>query len=1101
MRSEASRQRETGILSTDATRALRQATSEPPKFQIRLLGNFEVRDADGQEVPLVARKASALVALLALKPGHAIIRDKLCGLLWPEVRDVQALHSLRQTLVSVRKALPNVIRTSARDLAIEPQRVDVDVAALEVQLGLGTLESLSVCAQLYRGELLDGMALREPPFELWLTLERERLRIATIRGLSRLVELHSQAGELAAASDACTKLLQLDPLREQSHRSLMRLQLRTGERGRAIAQYRKLAHLLRVELGAEPDIETTQLYAELARASEHAAPTTAARPPLALEGAVSRAVGPEAGAAPCIPRQAELNALRSVRSSSLAGRANVCIVSGEAGVGKTHLCDQLARELTEGAGKVLRARCFESEQVLPFALWSNLLGSVALAQDPALMAAVPEGVRAELARLQPELGSAPGVQRAQEPELLFGALECLLVHSARTAPLTLILEDLHWADEMSVRALCYLARRCGAFWVATVRPEDVRTGAFLPVALAELESERRLERLQIEPFSRRQADELASDWANHLGLTVARDAWAEQVWSISEGNALVIVESARACAQEALESELERLPVPQRVRSLIRRRAQRLSQPARELLALAAVNGRELDLGIAHALFDKQQLLAAAEELVEHSLMRTRAELLTFTHDRIRETLYAEMLPARRKVLHAHVAAALERQSDVRSTAMLGNIGYHYSKAGDAGAAVRYLLCFAEQARRGHALGEALTALEQALRDTAQLPAPERAESRIQIANCMAFCLAFLGRSGELVVLLTKHADELELLARPALVAFYRFWWAFGLVVLGETEAAEQHARLSLECATACGDRRAIGFAHGILAYLCAMHGHWVEGVQHGTKSMELAVGESDMPEAPVLAAVNTHLNYLWLGDWQNALASARYAAANAERADSQRGRSLAACAEALVCVQLERWQPALDAAQRALETSTTPLTFVHALWVQARAQMGSGQIKPALAVLEHMCTQIELHDARSLLVLVTTTLAEAKLQDGDAIAAQQLAAKIMSDAATGPNPLMHGMVLRVVGLAELALGQLAAAREHMDAARSILERLGARIELARTRVCMADIELAHGERLAAVAQLRLAQALYRSCDVEGPLMRVSERITQLSGA
>ena len=230
-------------------------------------------------------------------------------------------------------------------------------------------------------------------------------------------------------------------------------------------------------------------------------------------------------------------------------------------------------------------------------------------------------------------------------------------------------------------------------------------------------------------------------------------------------------------------------------------------------------------------------------------------------------------------------------------------------------------------------------------------------------------------------------------------------------------------------------------------------------------------------------------------------MASARSAAASAERADSQRGRSLAACAEALVCIQLERWQPALDAAQRALETSNTPLTFVHALWVQARAQLGSGQIKPALAVLEHMCTQIELHDARSLRVLVTTTLAEAKLQDGDAIAAQQLAAKIMSDAATSSNSLMHGMVLRVVGLAELALGQLAAAREHMDAARSICERLGARIELARTWVCMADIELAHGERLAAVAQLRLAQALYRSCDVEEPLMRVSERITQLSGA
>jgi len=77
MRSLASPQPETGVLSTDATHALCQAAAEPPRFQIRLLGNFEVRDADGQEVPLVARKASALVALLALRPGHAIVAWRL----------------------------------------------------------------------------------------------------------------------------------------------------------------------------------------------------------------------------------------------------------------------------------------------------------------------------------------------------------------------------------------------------------------------------------------------------------------------------------------------------------------------------------------------------------------------------------------------------------------------------------------------------------------------------------------------------------------------------------------------------------------------------------------------------------------------------------------------------------------------------------------------------------------------------------------------------------------------------------------------------------------------------------------------------------------
>jgi DNA-binding SARP family transcriptional activator len=1067
-----------------------------PRFYIRLLGGFELRDPNARRISLATRKAEALVALLALRPGQALERDKLCALLWPDVQGSQALHSLRQTLVSVRKAFPDALLTQVRSVAFDVDGVQVDVPELEQQLRLGTLEALTRAARLYRGDLLDGLALREQPFELWVSFERERLRGAMTRGLAQLIDLHSEAGEFSEALEACSQLLKLDPWHEQTHRQLMRLQLRQGRRTSALSHYRSLVRSLWTELGTEPDAETQQLYAELGSAAAATGNSALERTALRRRRADA---GVEKAQEPQIVRHAELEALRSAHASALAGSANGCLVLGEAGVGKTHLCEQFAAEVAADNARVLRARCFESEQVLPFSLWANLLRDAQLAQDLQLLAALPDAQRDELARLDPTIESSSNARPAQDALPLFRALEAVLLRWAETAQLTLMLEDLHWADEMSLRALCYLARRCAAFWVGTARPEDLERGGFLQVAIGELESERRLTRIRLEPFSKQDSVQFASGWASHLQLPVSYSTWVEQVWSISEGNALVIVESARAYAPEAAGVELERLPVPERVRALIQRRVLRVSQVAHELLSLAAVLGRELDLELARELFDAQQLVAAAEELVQHSLLRAHADRMVFTHDRVRETLYAEMLPARRRVLHAQVASALERQPGAKSTALLGQIGYHHSKAGNAHAAIPYLMRFADQARRGHALGEALAALEQAARDSAQVPAPQRRQVTVEIAIHKAFCLAFLGRSGELVTSLEQYAPELQALDRPELAAPYHFWWAFGLTVLGDSQAAEFHARRSLEHATSCGDARSIGFSHGILAYLCAMSGRWREGVQHGERSIALMADEQEMPEAPVLAAVNTHMNYLWLGDWQSALAAAQRAATSANQADSQRGRSLAATAEGFVYLHIERWQAALEAAQRALDASNSPLTLVYALWVFARAQLGSGNGKPAIALLEQMVTQLEAHGIRSLQAPVMMTFAEAKLQGGDLEGAARLANSALGFARELGSPITLGSALFVQGRVAHAQSNLQTAREHLDEAVRICEAFEDPIGLARTLVALAEIDLAQNDRHAALARLRRAHEHFATHHVEVPALRVAASIMNVS--
>jgi DNA-binding SARP family transcriptional activator len=1056
------------------------------------LGGFELLDSMARGVPISSRKAEALVALLALQEQRPIARDKVCGLLWPDVHEQQARHSLRQTLLTIRKAMSDALISDERTLALDASCVAVDVVQLQTLLDSATREALVAAADLYRGDLLDGMTLSEQPFEQWLSLERERLRAAMIRGLTRLIELDSDAGRISDAVTACTQLLQLDPLNEQAHRTLMRLQLRQGRRTSALQVYQSFARRLKAEIGVEPEPETKQLYVELESAAlvrEERRP----QPLVAPRAAMSDRIVLVRPHTPEVTRQAELEALHQAFARAIASPPGACVVLGEAGVGKTHLCDRFAREVSSSDVRVLRGCCFESEQVLPFSLWANLISNANMAGDAQLMAAVSDDARAELARLIPDLDAVPPARDSSEPVRLFRAVEALLLQIARSARLLLILEDLHWADEMSLRLLCFLSRRQIGFCVGTARLEEIGSASFLQRTLFELEREHRLTRVPVEPFSREQTRDLAAQWARHLKLQVPSELWADQVWTLSEGNALVIVESARSLAEGAFVDQLERVPVPQRVRVMIHGRVQRVSVAARELLAFATVHDGELPLGTLSDSFEAAQLVAAAEELIEHQLVRANGDSIAFTHVRIREALYDEMLPVRRRLLHARTAAALERHAGPHATGSLGRVGYHYLRAEEFESAIDYLVRFAEQARRGHALGEALAALERAMQASLQLPAAgQRSAVGIDLLIRQAFCLAFLGRFGDLISRLEEARWRVEVLGRPELASPFHFWWGFGLTLLGQPKAAEQHACRALDYGMACDDARSRGYAHGLLSYLFCTTGRHSDGVKHGKLAVEMLWEMTDLPEARVIAAANLGMSHLGLGEWRSALASAQLAASAAEADDSQRGRSIAASLEASVYLMTDASDLALAAAQRAVEASNSPFTYVIAYYMLASAHSVLGETKPAIAILQQIATQLDLHGMRTFAGLTLEGLAHAQLRDGDPHSALASAARAAQAARDCGDPVVLGRALRMHGRAQQATGRMAAARSELGEARELFETVGARLELAQTWVVIAELELAADDRGVAEHALRRAGEIFCEEGVEAGTQKVA---------
>jgi len=247
--------------------------------ELTLFGSFGVRAPNEAAINLLGQKEQALLAFLALSPGTTHARDKLASLLWSDRGDPQARDSLKHALTNLRQCLQSAdspaIIADRQSVRLDPAAVSTDVAAFERLLRAGTPDSIEQAVALYRGDLLDGISIRDDAFEDWLLLERQRLRRLLEEALATLMARAMAAGERGRTEAAARRLLTLDPLREAAGRALMQLHAARGEAAQALRLYEILRERLQQELGAKPEPETTRLHDAI---REHRAPPTAPPP-------------------------------------------------------------------------------------------------------------------------------------------------------------------------------------------------------------------------------------------------------------------------------------------------------------------------------------------------------------------------------------------------------------------------------------------------------------------------------------------------------------------------------------------------------------------------------------------------------------------------------------------------------------------------------------------------------------------------------------------------------------------------------------------------------------------------------------------------------
>jgi DNA-binding SARP family transcriptional activator len=645
------------------------STPEAEALVITLLGGFRAR-VGASTIHLPTRKTQALLAYLALHPGQPHDREKIQGLLWPDAPPRQAQASLRQTLFTLRKNLPGksgaALLTTATTVALDASHLRVDVGILERHVGGVTREALEGVASLYAGHLLEAFVIDEAPFDQWIDNERSRLREVALGTLERLVDLQVAAGEPEKAIQTALHSLRLDPLRESTHRALMHLYAASGRRGAAVQQYRSLVSTLARELGVEPDSRTKRLHDDILRLDSAAvAPTPPSSPRPPPFDALPRSSPALTLLRPLIGRDAEMTRLHRALDDAWGGHGKLSLLSGDAGVGKTRILEDVATHALRRGGIILRGRCFESEEVLPFAVWADLLrGDPSMASE-AFWIRLPPAWRAELARLLPRPGGASShlEPAMQDARALFEAVAGVLTLLASEAPLLVVVDDLQWSDAMSLRLLSFLVRRLApsspACFMAAVRAEELAVAPFLRTVLQELEREQRFLPIEIAPLARADSRALVQALAPS-SAAVDTSSVFEQIWAISEGNPLVVVETVRGLEAGGLAAGVAQLPVPPRIRKLIQRHLASLDALAQEALATAAVIGREFDFALLHAACacPPRELATTLEELVRRRILTGTGDAFYFTHARVREVVYGSLSPQRQKVLHGAVAHA-----------------------------------------------------------------------------------------------------------------------------------------------------------------------------------------------------------------------------------------------------------------------------------------------------------------------------------------------------------------------------------------------------------------------------------------------------------
>jgi DNA-binding SARP family transcriptional activator/TolB-like protein len=646
-------------------------------LELRTLGELRLQGAS--EAGLSSRrKELTLLSYLARRSPRPVSRADLAELLWGERDTTKARQSLRQALSELKRIVGVGLEAGPDKVWLAAGAVLLDAAAFEQDL---TGARWQQALERWEGDFLTGLdGTGGEEFRSWLEAEREGLRRGLRLALSHLIEGAHHTGNWTQGIGWAGQWISLLPFDEEGHRRLIELIHLSGRTAEALVRFSASRRQL-AEVGQEPSAAFVQLGVLLERDASRVRASTPGSAALFTPDMVGRG-----------PALAELMAQWE---GVLSGSAAVVLVEGEAGIGKSRLCEEFLRRLAQQRMPpfVVRGRGHESIERMPLMLIQDTVAS--LAPAPGLAAASARTL-AELARAAPllrdrfpGLPDALGSQSSLEDAILDG-----LGAVSGERPVVLYVEDVPRADPASHRLLRGVLSRISSpvLFLLTARTGDHEPSS----AFIELASEFHVRRLKLQALGPHDIEALLRSMLELPGGD--RQQLAQRLYSQSGGNPFYTIELTAAMVDEELLTPTEsgswkltgsqngQLPLPASVREAVTRRLERLAPETRRMLEAAAVLGRvfDADLVLAVSGLRPNDSATALEELIARRLVRESADShgsYEFTHEIIARVSYDLLPPERRAALHRE--AARVHQPNFRGSAGTKlAYQYHRSRAG-----------------------------------------------------------------------------------------------------------------------------------------------------------------------------------------------------------------------------------------------------------------------------------------------------------------------------------------------------------------------------------------------------------------------------------
>ena len=693
------------------------------RVRIGVLGDTEAR-VGAATLDLGTRKQRAIVAALTLSGGRPVSYDALVDLLWGDEPPAGLPGTLHVYIAGLRRILEpeRAPRTPATVLVtvgggyalrVPPEEVDAvcferTVTGVHRRLGgtdlLAPLSMTPSELSAAAGELDEALGRwRGTPYadlDDPAAVVAERVRLEELRSvaLEDRAVLGLAAGEHARVAGELEALTTTYPLRERLWGLRALALARSGRQADALEALRAVRTVLDDELGLDVspelrDLETAVLRQD-ARVAWQAQPVVTTSAP-----APAPSTPPERPSLPPWPlagRDAELARLEQLLVQARAGTPSYAALTGDPGIGKSRLCAELAARALDDDVRALVGRCAQDDGAPPLWPWQQVL----------------RGLGHEL---DAEVGADEGAEfRTWE------SIVARVVEAARTEPLVVVLDDLHWADPPTLRVLRLLvstAESARLLVLATWRRHPEPTGALADVA--EALGRRHAARLELTGLAPAEAARVVG------AVTEVQPTSAEVsvLTARTDGNPFFLVEYARLAREGGdLAELLAEAEPPTAVGDVLARRIERLPEDSVAALRWASVIGRQFQLGVlaASSAVDEEGVLDRLDPALDAGLVREEGVgRYTFGHALVRDAIYSGFSATRRARAHARVAEVLELDSD-----RVSETAWHWLSAGPvhAGRAWRAAAAAAAAARRIHAHEQAAELLRAALEALADDP-------------------------------------------------------------------------------------------------------------------------------------------------------------------------------------------------------------------------------------------------------------------------------------------------------------------------------------------------------------------------------------------